>query len=89
MLTSVLVLSMKLRIELLTLPESVGQFIALSLKVYDIHFQTFQFSLFFSSNCNLFSSIRGHIQFLEFHTIKYLLIIIVTDALFVGQYAFL
>ena len=43
LLTSLL--SFKLRIELLTLPEAVGQFIALSLQVYDIHFQTF-FKLF-------------------------------------------
>ena len=34
-------LSLKLKIEVLTLPESVGQFIVLSLKVYDIHFQIF------------------------------------------------
>ena len=38
---------------------------------------------------NLFSSMRSHIQFPVFKTIKYLLILFVTDALFVGQYVFL
>ena len=49
-----------------------SQFIANSLKVFDNHievFQTFQFLLFFSSNCNLFSSMRGAIQFLVFQEI--------------------
>ena len=48
------------------LPESVSQFIAFSLKVFDIHFptvQSFQFLLFFSSNCKLSSSMGGHIKF--------------------------
>ena len=71
------------------LPESVSQFIALSLKVYAYIFKHFQFLLFFSSNCNLFSSMRGHIQFLVFQKIIYLLILFVTDSLFFGQYAFL
>ena len=31
---------------------------------------------------------RGHIQFLVFQKITYLLILFATDALFVGQYAF-
>ena len=73
-----------------------SQFIANSLKVYDnqivVFFQTFQFLLFFSSNCNLFSSMRGAIQFLVFQEITYLLILFVTMfALlyaFFGQYAF-
>ena len=43
LLTSLL--NLRLRIELLTLPESIGEFIDLSLKVYDINFQTF-FKLF-------------------------------------------
>ena len=66
-------------------PESVSHFIAFSLKVYDIHFQ---YLLFFSSTCNLFSSMRGHIQFLVFQKITDLLILFVTDALFFGQNAF-
>ena len=69
-----------------------SQFIANSLKVYDIHFQsffqTFQFLLFFSSNCNLFSSMRGPVQFLIIQKITYLLILFVTDVLFDGQNAF-
>ena len=52
-----------LRIELFMLPVSDGQFVPFSLKVCNIYFliffQTFQFLLFFSSNCKLFSSMRG------------------------------
>ena len=68
-----------------------SQFIA-KIKVYDKHFEillpTFQFLLFFLSNCNLFSSIRGPIQFLLFQKITYLLNFFFTSVLFVGQYAF-
>ena len=51
-----------------------SKFLSNSPKVYDIHFQrffknTFQFLLFFSSTCNLFSSLRGHIQFPVIHKV--------------------
>ena len=38
-------------------------------------FQTFQFLLFFSSTCNIYSSLRGPIQFLEFQKLTCLLIL--------------
>ena len=74
-----------------------SQFIANSLKVFDnqieVFFQTFQFLFFFfSSYCNLFSSISGPIQFIVFQEITYLLILFVTifvlSYAFFGQYAF-
>ena len=47
-----------------------SQFIVNSDKFYDIHlllfFKLFSFCVFFSSNCNLFSSIGGPIQFRVF-----------------------
>ena len=59
-----------------------SQFIANSRKVYDKHievfFQTFQFLLFFSSNSNLISSMRGRIHFLVFQEIINLLILFIT-----------
>ena len=62
-----------------------SQFIANSLKVYDKHIEVF---LFFSSNCNLFSSMRDPIQFLVIQEITYPVILFVLDVLFVGQYKF-
>ena len=86
-------LSLYLRIEILMLPQSVSQFIAFSLKVYDIHLQTF-FKLF--SFCCSFRQIvtyfhQGEVTsiFFVFQKITNLLISFVTDALFVGQYVFL
>ena len=52
-----------------------SQLIANSLKVHDINrfrkfFQRLQFSLFFSSTCSLFSSLRGPIQFVVNQKLK-------------------
>ena len=66
-----------------------SQFVPNSRKVYDKHFEIFfpifEFLLFFSSNCNLFSSMSGPIQFLVFQEITYLLILFFTNILFVGR----
>ena len=53
-----------------------------------IFFSNFVWSLlFFWSNCSLFSSLRGPIQLLVIQNLDFLYNVI-TDALFVGKYAF-
>ena len=48
------------------LSETDVQFIAFSIKRFSDIFQTFQSLLFFSSNCNLFSSMSGDNQIFVF-----------------------